>query len=86
MKLKDSLNNRLLVKQAKVFLVLILVIWALVTLVSTFTLFSNSHFDATTKLSMFLNIQLLLLIVFLMGQLLLLFGIFWWEKIEWVKE
>jgi hypothetical protein len=86
MKLGDSLDNRLLVKQARAFVVLMLVAWAVVALVSAFVLLGNSQLDAPTKLLVFLNAQLLLLVVFVIGQLFLLAGIFWWEKIEFVKK
>ena len=86
MEISDNINSRLVVKQAKVFLVLMLVLFALLNLLAAASFFLSPQFQLAAFLSFLLQLNALILIVLVTGELLLLGGLFWWDKIEYVKK
>lgn len=84
MKLSDTKSNRLVVLQAKIFLVLMLVIFAIANSYAAMVFFANNF--GQDFLDWLLKLNLLILAVFVFGELLLFGGLFWWEKIKFEAD
>lgn len=85
MELFDSKSNRLVVSQAKIFLVLMLLVFAVSNLAAAFVFFTGGS-SGEGFIRFLLELNLLFLAVFVFGELLLLGGLFWWEKIKFRRK
>lgn len=85
MEIADTYPNRLIVGQAKAFLIVMLVTWFAANIALAYS-FLAGNIVGSQGFLLVLGVQLLFLAVFVLGNLFLLFGIFWWEKLELKKK
>jgi len=80
--LENTFNDRLLLAQAKTFLMIMLALWFITSAVFCYYLFVSKSLSYLEKINLLLTIQVFFIALLVLGHIFMLGGIFWWKKVR----